>query len=256
MSDTRGLPSSEATALRAGDSHYRAYVGPPAQWDFMGATQFRLLTALGLREHHKLLDLGCGSLRAGRLLMMYLTPGHYCGIEPNAWLIEDAITRELGADMVALRAPRFLHRDDFDATGFGEQFDFIVAQSVFSHTGPEMVTQAFDQCAAVLATGGLIVATFIHSADAPTMPVEAPGWTYPGCTTYTSDRVQELASTAGLTGRALPWFHPRQTWYIFAKTPATLPPEGQDRHLTGAVLRSQEFKDSRRVVGRPGKDAK
>ena len=36
--------------LRAGSEHYRAYVGPPKQYDFMGATQFALLFLLGLRE--------------------------------------------------------------------------------------------------------------------------------------------------------------------------------------------------------------
>jgi SAM-dependent methyltransferase len=58
---------------------------------FMGATQFRLLTTLGLREHHSLLDFGCGSLRAGRLLIPYLLPGRYYGLEPNRCLIEDGI---------------------------------------------------------------------------------------------------------------------------------------------------------------------
>lgn len=53
---------------------YRGYVGPEAQYDLMGATQFRLLCTLGLREHHTLLDFGCGSLRAGRLFIPYLLP--------------------------------------------------------------------------------------------------------------------------------------------------------------------------------------
>jgi cyclopropane fatty-acyl-phospholipid synthase-like methyltransferase len=62
----------DASKLNPGDKHYKAYVGPPTQYDFMGATQFRLLCTLGLREQHKVLDFGCGSLRAGRLLLSYL----------------------------------------------------------------------------------------------------------------------------------------------------------------------------------------
>ena len=58
--ETRHLPREKARSLAPGSAHYSAYVGPAGQWDFMGATQFRLLTALGLREHHRLLDLGCG----------------------------------------------------------------------------------------------------------------------------------------------------------------------------------------------------
>ena len=68
---------------------YRTYVGPSEQYDFMGATQFRLLTTLGLREHHSVLDFGCGSLRAGRLLIPYLLPGRYYGLEPNRKTLEN-----------------------------------------------------------------------------------------------------------------------------------------------------------------------
>jgi SAM-dependent methyltransferase len=239
--------------LKAGDPHYRAYVGPPHQYDFMGATQFRLLTALGLRETHKVLDLGCGSLRAGRYLMMYLAPGHYCGIEPNTWLIEEAIRADLGQGFIDLRAPRFDDNDRFDAGVFGERFDFIVAQSIFSHAGPEMVAEALARAAPTLTRRGLMLATFIHSDDAPDMPVEAPGWTYPGCTSYAPARVLALAGAAGLAGRALPWFHPRQTWYALARDASVLPPEGQDRHLRGAVLRDPVFKASRQRRAAPHK---
>ena len=46
-------------------NHYKAYVGPPSVYDLVGAMQFNLLTSFGLRDFHKLLDIGCGSLRAG-----------------------------------------------------------------------------------------------------------------------------------------------------------------------------------------------
>jgi cyclopropane fatty-acyl-phospholipid synthase-like methyltransferase len=241
---TRDLPLAEAAHLKPGSEHYRAYVGPAGQWDFMGATQFRLLTALGLRENHMVLDLGCGSLRAGKFLILYLARGHYCGIEPNGWLVDDAIARELGADLVALKAPRFSTSDTFYAAGFETRFDFIVAQSIFSHTGPEMVHQALSNCGSTLADCGLVVATFIHSSEAPDFVVEALGWTYPGCTTYAPARVLDLAKSAGLSGRALPWYHPRQTWYALARHSDDLPSPEFDSHLSGAVLRDDAFRAS------------
>lgn len=64
----------EMRASQPGSENRRAYIGPPTQFDFMGATQFNLLTRLGLREDHTVLDIGCGSLRAGRLLIPYLLP--------------------------------------------------------------------------------------------------------------------------------------------------------------------------------------
>ena len=93
----------EVSKLKPGDQHYLAFVGPPTQYDFMGATQFRLLTSLGLRANHHLLDFGCGSLRAGKLFIVYLSKGHYFGIEPNKWLIEDAINNQVGKDLIGLK---------------------------------------------------------------------------------------------------------------------------------------------------------
>ena len=65
--------------LNAGDEHYRAYVGPPADYDLVSAMVFNLLTSMGLRQHHRVLDIGCGSLRVGRLLIPYLNPKNYFG---------------------------------------------------------------------------------------------------------------------------------------------------------------------------------
>ena len=68
---------------KAGDDHYRAFVGPAWRYDLLAALQFQAMTSLGLREYHSLLDVGCGSLRAGRLFIPYLLPGRHFGIEPN-----------------------------------------------------------------------------------------------------------------------------------------------------------------------------
>ena len=72
-----------------GSEHYRAYVGPPHYYDLMAAMAFNLLTICGLREHHRVLDIGCGSLRMGRLLMPYLLAERDTGLEPNRWLVEE-----------------------------------------------------------------------------------------------------------------------------------------------------------------------
>jgi hypothetical protein len=69
----------------------------------MGATQFSLLCSLGMREQNRVLGFGCGSPRAGRLLIPYLTAGNYYGFEPNSWLIEDGMQRQLGASIIDQR---------------------------------------------------------------------------------------------------------------------------------------------------------
>src|SRR5437870_13686880 len=90
--------------LTPGDSHYRAYVGPPQDYDLIAAMTFNLLTTAGLRQHHKLIDVGCGSLRAGRLFIPYLNSGNYIGVEPNEWLVTEAIESEMRDELVRSKA--------------------------------------------------------------------------------------------------------------------------------------------------------
>lgn len=244
MVDNRGMSRQEAAAvLRPGDDHYAAYVGPPGQYDFMGATQFRLLTTLGLRAGHKLLDLGCGSLRAGRLLIPYLDPGGYHGIEPNEWLLREAIAREIGQDMVELKRPVFDHNAEFRVDVFDVRFDFVVAQSIFSHASSSLVARALTGIREVLADGGLLACTFVE-APGSELDRHREGWTYPGCVRYTEAEVFALFAASGLRSMRLPWYHPRQAWYLGAADGTWLPSGHELRHLTGAVLNSGEFEAS------------
>lgn len=209
----RELSEADAKRLKPADEHYTAYVGPPDQYDYMGGTQFALLFLLGLRAHHRVLDFGCGSLRAGRLLIPYLDAGNYYGIEPNAWLIEDAMARQLGG-MEKLKRPQFSHSGDFKADVFGESFNFIVAQSIFSHAGPTLTATALNSFAHCLAPNGLCAVTFIEGdEDTP------EGWFYTGQTKrgtvrYRPALIEYLAANAGLKSARLPWKHPRQTWWL------------------------------------------
>ena len=83
----------------AGAHDYRAFVGDTQTYDIFSHMQFSLMTLLGLRQNHTLLDIGCGSLRAGKLFLMYLQPDRYFGIEPEQWLVEEGIERELGREL-------------------------------------------------------------------------------------------------------------------------------------------------------------
>lgn len=196
--------------LKAGDAHHRAYVGPPKDYDLISALTVGLLFATGLRETHKLLDVGCGSLRAGRLLIPYLSPGNYFGIEPNRWLVEAGIEQELGRDTIELKQPTFSYVSDFSAESFGVSFDYAVAQSIFSHTYPDLAAVGLSGIARVLAPDGLLLATF-HQGE----PEErGTGWIYPGIVTYHWEEVQHMATEAGLVARRVEWSHPRQIWFV------------------------------------------
>ncbi len=234
---TRLLPKEDARHLPPGSQHYTAYVGPPGEYDFMGATQFRLLCSLGLRESHRLLDLGCGSLRAGRLFIPYLAPGHYYGLEPNRWLVEDALENEVGRDAVRLKQPQFLHSEDFNCSAFGVQFDFILVQSILSHTAPDLAQHALTSIGQALAPQGVAAVTF-QIGPADQADCTKTGWVYPDVVPYTPQLVADLVGRAGLVGRSLAWFHPRQVWHLLARDAALLPSDEQCEQLTGQTLRN------------------
>ena len=61
---------------------------------------------------------------------------------------------------------------------------------------------------------------------------------------FATNDVAGMFAEAGLVGLRLPWFHPRQAWYLAATEAAHLPGEEELRLLDGAVLRDPEFKAS------------
>ena len=223
MTDVRGFSVDEAASLHAGADHYRAFVGPPGRFDLMSSAQFSLLHMLGLRETQRVLDFGCGSLRLGRLLIPYLRTGRYFGIEPEAWLVEEGFARELGEDARRLKAPRFDHNDQYRCDVFGETFHFIIAQSIFSHTGVEAGRRALNAFRPVLAPGGLVLANWLVGEEGGFDP-ETVGWVYPECVIHSPARVDALIAEAGLVGRRCGWHHHGGlSWYVLATREADLP---------------------------------
>ncbi len=200
-----------ATTNPPGQGDHRATVGPADNYDVTAAMSFGLLTSLGLREHHRLLDIGCGSLRVARILIPYLAPGRYVGIEPERWLVEAGIESELGSDLIELKRPRFHFGSDISELDPSERFDFAFAQSVFSHTGEDLTMGWLGDCARCLSDTGALVASFVPG-DAPS----EPGWT-PGVAMHKASRMRDMAAEAGLGFEPLQWRHPAQTWALFAR---------------------------------------
>ena len=199
---------SLGVGLKPGDSHYRAYVGPPEDYDLIAAMTFNLLTTLGLRQHHSLLDVGCGSLRIGRVLIPYLNHGKYFGVEPNEWLVREGIKRELGEALLEIKRPTFFFSDSPDAIAQANtSFDFVLAQSIFSHCGLDLIKNWISAISRSLAQNGALIA----KKDSPKM-----GWIYPDCVNYRPATLKQAAADANLRFQILDWKHPRQTWVLFA----------------------------------------
>ena len=200
------------TGLAPGDHHYRAYVGPPQDYDLVAAMTFNLLTTAGLRQQHKLIDVGCGSLRAGRLFIPYLNVGNYVGVDPNEWLVREAIAHEIGEDLIRIKGPSLIFQSNL--AGIDPlQADYAVAQSIFSHASLGQVKNWLQDISGQLKSSGAFFATFIPGPE----DYAGEDWVYPGCVNYRTETMAEAAAGAGFRFTPLQWRHPRQTWALFFK---------------------------------------
>jgi len=199
----RGIPS--------GSRHYRAFVGPLEKYDLVCAMQFNLLTFLGLREHHYLLDLGCGSLRGGKIFIPYLLPGRYYGIEPEQWLIEEGFKKELGEEIIHIKRPIFRNDNNFTLSIFNRKFDFILAHSIFSHASQQQIRRCLSEANKVMMPTSIFIATFIKGEKNYT----GNKWVYPNCVTYKMEYMTSLIEDQGLICKPIDWPHPnQQTWIV------------------------------------------
>ena len=104
-------------------------------WDQIGALQFEFFVAHGLLPHHRLINLGCGSVRGGVRFARYLDRGNYYGIDLNQSLIDAGYELEFKPMGLDSRAPlnNFHATTEFDFSPFDQPFDFALALPVFTH---------------------------------------------------------------------------------------------------------------------------
>jgi SAM-dependent methyltransferase len=197
-----------------GARHYRAFVGPPEDYDRVAAWVFTLLASLGMRETHKVLDVGCGSLRVGRLLIPYLLPDNYYGIEPEDWLIQEGIQYEVGQDQIDLKKPSFSRDANFNLSSFNTQFDYIIAQSIFSHASPNQIAQCMTEAVKVMHTNSIFITTFLKG-DKSYQGNE--GWVYPDIVAYRPDDIIAMVEKTGLVCKPVNWPHRIQNWLLIIR---------------------------------------
>lgn len=176
---------------------HRAYVG--REWDLKGAHQFQVLTSLGLREYHYMLDIGCGSFRGGRFFIMYLSPGHYFGVEPGVWLIEDGIKYEVGQDLIDIKKPTFDHNEHTNLSVFNRKFDYIIMHSILIHAPNKWISKCFREVAKVLEPRGILAATVKVEAGANEPRTNEEDWAYPHSRVNSMLEIEEMLEVEKLT---------------------------------------------------------
>ncbi|MBB6172671.1 SAM-dependent methyltransferase [Nocardiopsis mwathae] len=155
-------------------SYYRAVMrhdiadGPEAavgsttheRWLALGQMQFDYLVSHGLKPPDRMLDIGCGNLRAGWRFIDYLDPGNYYGIDISPDILiaaEETLARQgLQAKLPHLapvRDLRFAFLPD-------AHFRVVHAHSVFSHSPLEVIDECLAHVGRILAADGWFDFTF------------------------------------------------------------------------------------------------
>lgn len=143
---------------------YRRHLGGGAdKWDQRGRFQVVMLRTLGLEPQHRLLDAGCGPLRAGVHLIDALDEGRYCGIDFNPDFIATARYLVAADGRLAGKTPRLERLDDFAFEQLGDApFDWVLAFSVLNHCDEPTRRAFFDRVPTILAPHATVVIT--HAA--------------------------------------------------------------------------------------------
>jgi len=139
---------------------HRDFIG--GMWDELGRLQFDFMIEAGLKPNHKLLDIGCGSLRGGLHYIRYLDRGNYFGLDINNSLIE-AAKIELEEAGLAEKCPNLIVDDKFSFEKFNSKFDFMIAVSVFTHLPMNIIVRCLTKARENIALNGLCYATYFEA---------------------------------------------------------------------------------------------
>jgi len=187
---------------------HRDHVGK-MDYDLIGLLQFYALSILGLRPHHKLLDIGCGSLRAGKFFIPYLHEGNYYGIEPDKSVIDAGIRNEVDDE----RGATFSCSASYECGCFGKRFDFILAHSIFTHAPLGDIETCIKNAYESLKVGGMFAFTYYEGDD---NKMESWCWQK---VTYRKETLLSLLPDDMILCDGGRVYHPRgQRWVIHYKT--------------------------------------
>jgi len=167
-------------------------------WDSdVGIAQFEFLKRNGLSPEDELLDIGCGNLRGGIHSIRYLQPSNYHGIDISEEAIKAGkeILRE--EELLNQKEPNLLVNNNLMFEELkDETFDYIFAQSVFTHLPKEEIAECFEHVSAIMNQESVFFAS-VHIGEeniaVPSLSIESSD-DY----SYTMETFRDLGTQYGL----------------------------------------------------------
>lgn len=164
------------------------------RWLALGKMQFDFLSGHGLRPRHRMLDIGCGNLRAGWRFIQYLDAGNYYGIDISPDILISA-KRTLTRYGLQEKLPHLTLTHDLKLDFLPDgHFDVVHAHSVFSHSPAEVIDECLANVGRVLAPGGFFDFTFDRTEGAEHQVLREDFY-------YRTETLTALAEKHGLTAR-------------------------------------------------------
>ncbi|MGW7488084.1 class I SAM-dependent methyltransferase [Streptomyces sp. NPDC054786] len=164
------------------------------RWLALGEMQFDYLTEHGLKPGHRMLDIGCGNLRAGWRFIAHLDTGNYYGIDISPDILISAkqtlTTYELQDKLPHLTITQNLTLDFLPSA----HFDVVHAHSVFSHSPLGVIDECLAHVGRILAPGGFFDFTFDRTEGAEHQVLREDFY-------YRTETLLRLARAHGLEAR-------------------------------------------------------
>ena len=130
------------------------------RWLALGKMQFDYLLEHGLEPTDRMLEIGCGNLRAGRLFIDYLDAGNYYGIDISPDILV-AAQQTLATHGLQDKLPHLTPTRDLRFAFLPDAYFTVAhAHSVFSHSPLHVIEECFAHIGRVLAPGGFFDFTF------------------------------------------------------------------------------------------------
>jgi SAM-dependent methyltransferase len=163
-------------------------------WLKVGQIQFDYLTTHGLKPDMRMLEIGCGNLRAGRLFIDYLDAGNFYGtdISPDILLAAQHTLIEYGLQG---KLPHLCLVGDLRLEFLPDSyFDVVHAHSVFSHSPLSVIEECLAHVGRVMTPGGFFDFTFDRTVGSEHQVLREDFY-------YRTETLIALAGKYGLAGQ-------------------------------------------------------